>query len=382
MRVLHIMSGFGGGISMFIQNQAQGMVGQGISFDVATYDEVSQEFQAAIRRVDGQIYTMYNPKKSGWKKFIREFEKVLATGYDVVHCHIGGYRAIPYYLLAKKAGIRRFYLHGHLAPPAPKGFKQQMFRQFEQFCNRRMSDCRLGCGTQAVDYMYGSAESRKPVYMIPNSIDVHRFILSQSKQAEERQRLRQHYGIDPDQLVIGQIGRLAKVKNHKKTLDIAETFKHADLPILFLIIGAGELEDTLKEKSRQRGLSQSVRFLGRVEPISGIYPLFDGLLLTSYYEGFPTVAVESQAMGIPMVMADTITPEVDLGLNLVRRIPLEISNRIWQEALLDVRNLSVSDPEPRMERFQTLGFSIEGASELYRDLLLGKRKHFKIGDRR
>ena len=60
MRVLHIMSGFGGGISMFIQNQAQGMVGQGISFDVATYDEVSQEFQAAIRRVDGQIHTMYN----------------------------------------------------------------------------------------------------------------------------------------------------------------------------------------------------------------------------------------------------------------------------------------------------------------------------------
>ena len=145
MRVLHIMSGFGGGISMFIQNQARGMVGQGISFDVATYDEVSQEFQTAIQRVDGQIYTLYNPKKSGWKKFIREFEKVLATGYDVVHCHIGGYRAIPYYLLAKKAGIRRFYLHGHLAPPAPKGFKQQMFRQFEQFCNRRMSDCRLGC---------------------------------------------------------------------------------------------------------------------------------------------------------------------------------------------------------------------------------------------
>ena len=41
IRILHIMSGFGGGISTFIRNQAEALTDTSIIFDVATYDEAN-----------------------------------------------------------------------------------------------------------------------------------------------------------------------------------------------------------------------------------------------------------------------------------------------------------------------------------------------------
>ena len=40
-RVLHLMTGFGGGISAFILNKAEELVDSNIEFNVVTFDDVS-----------------------------------------------------------------------------------------------------------------------------------------------------------------------------------------------------------------------------------------------------------------------------------------------------------------------------------------------------
>ena len=91
LRILHVMSGFGGGISSFVLNKAQQMPKYDVIFDVATYDECSDEFERAIQATGGRIYRLQNPKKEGYKVFKASFSKPFEDNeYDLVHCHIEG----------------------------------------------------------------------------------------------------------------------------------------------------------------------------------------------------------------------------------------------------------------------------------------------------
>ena len=76
-RVLHIMSGYGGGISAFIRNKAPEFNDRDIPFDVITFDEVSEEFNHLIENTGGRVYKVSNPKKSGFKTFYKEVDKIM-----------------------------------------------------------------------------------------------------------------------------------------------------------------------------------------------------------------------------------------------------------------------------------------------------------------
>lgn len=69
----------------------------------------------------------------------------------------------------------------------------------------------------------------------------------------------------------------------------------------FLIVGTGPLRSKLEEYCRKKGVN--ARFLGYVED-NELYKLYsesDLLLLPSFYEGLPTVALEAAGSGLPIV---------------------------------------------------------------------------------
>src|SRR5699024_7820579 len=114
LKILHIMSGYGGGISSFIYNKAFEMQKYNIQFDVITYDECPENFKKVIHSTGGKIYKMVNPKKVGWKKFVDYFTDPLKTNeYDIVHCHLAGLKVLPYYLLVRRYTKARFLIHAH-----------------------------------------------------------------------------------------------------------------------------------------------------------------------------------------------------------------------------------------------------------------------------
>ncbi|MDO4432600.1 MAG: glycosyltransferase [Aerococcaceae bacterium] len=371
MRVLHIMSGYGGGISSFIRNKAQGVVGHDVVFDVVTYDACSSAFVQAIQQTGGDVYPLSNPKQKGWRAFKASLENVLQSHvYDVVHCHISGYRALAYYRICRKFRIPKFYIHAHFTLEKNQLTLEQ---RVNQWVNRRLSDAYLGCSLEAVYSAYGWKTPLEQMMVLPNSIDLDSYQWSDARYDALRTQQRERYGIAKDAHVIGHIGRLTPIKNHEFTLQLAHLAKQSPQNIQFLITGAGELETALKQQVVAEQLESIVLFTGRVEPIADLYPALDVLILPSFREGLPTVVVESQAAGVPVVVSDTITHEVDLGVDMVEYCALADLETWWQ---------AIQTPRPERERAHTsivqAYFANETSAQLYIDFLKGNIQHYRI----
>lgn len=73
---------------------------------------------------------------------------------------------------------------------------------------------------------------------------------------------------------------------------------------------AGEIEkpefkDALEAQARKLGVAQCLRFPGHVKDMAAAYAITDISLNISEQEGLPRVAIEAQAMGVPMIVSDT-----------------------------------------------------------------------------
>lgn|SRR5699024_1778207 len=380
LRILHVMGNFGGGISSFILNKAKLMPKYGITFDIATYDECSQEFETAIQATGGKIYPLVNPKKEGYKSFSKTFSKPFEDNkYDLVHCHVEGYRAIPYYKIARNYGVKRFYIHAHHANDYKvKSVKDQLMFKMEQTINTKLSTAAVGCGRIAIKSVYGPKTNLNNAMVIPNSIDVEEYNHSEENFQHVREKGRSDFGISDDTILIGHVGRLVPVKNHEKTLEIAKYIKDKQINAKILVTGAGHLESSLKEKVETQGLESIITFTGRISPISEYYPALDVLLLPSFSEGLPTTVVEVQGAGVSTVMSKAITSEVDLGLNLVEQVSLDTPVSEWVDTLVKMSQQPVPNVQARINAIKEKGFSNEASAKLYVDYFTGKINAFQI----
>ncbi|MBD3948869.1 glycosyltransferase [Tuanshanicoccus lijuaniae] len=378
MRVLHIMSGFGGGISSFIQNKAIGLLDSEIVFDVATYDEVSPAFRESIEAMGGEIYRLINPKKESWQAYMQSFESIFrAQTYDVVHCHIVGYRAIAYYVIAKKY-VPRFYIHAHdTRPEVQTGIKNKALNWLNRRLQHYMSDVPLGCGDLAIQAHYGMVDDDQ-MMVLTNGIEDERFFMEDETRLAMRQQLREQYQISDETVVIGQVGRLEKVKNTDFTLALARYLKEQQLPAKIFLVGDGALAASIQATIEQEQLQSVILLLGRVSPIETVLPLFNVLMLPSFAEGLPTIAVEAQALGIPIVTSDYVSREADFGLGMFRQLSLEEKMNAWYVALEASANESVPALEERRQALQDAKFTQAASTALYKAFLLGEVNHYHI----
>jgi len=103
--------------------------------------------------------------------------------------------------------------------------------------------------------------------------------------------------------VVGIVGRLTAIKNHRMFLDAAGFLKsrNKDVSVRFLVVGDGELRGELDGYARKLGISESVDFAGWHKDMPRIYAAMDAVALTSINEGTPVTLIESMAAGIPVV---------------------------------------------------------------------------------
>jgi len=68
-----------------------------------------------------------------------------------------------------------------------------------------------------------------------------------------------------------------------------------------VILGEGSERHTLTQLAQDLGIETRVIFPGKVSPIAAYYPLFDGFVLSSRFEGFPNALLEAMSHGLPVV---------------------------------------------------------------------------------
>jgi glycosyltransferase involved in cell wall biosynthesis len=126
--------------------------------------------------------------------------------------------------------------------------------------------------------------------------------------ATGREAFRERYfpTISEDVTLVGIIGRLTSVKNHRMLLETAKHLREAGRGHLFkfLIVGDGELKPALLRLTRELALEDSVVFAGWQKDMSAVYNALDVVALTSLNEGTPVTLIEAMAAARPVVATD------------------------------------------------------------------------------
>ena len=114
---------------------------------------------------------------------------------------------------------------------------------------------------------------------------------------------RKSLGIGEGTLLVGIVGRLVPIKNHIMFLDATRHFvaRNIETPVIFSIIGNGELRSTLESYVRDIGLEEYVYFHGWEKNTPLIYADLDFLALTSNNEGTPVSIIEAMAAKVPVI---------------------------------------------------------------------------------
>jgi glycosyltransferase involved in cell wall biosynthesis len=103
--------------------------------------------------------------------------------------------------------------------------------------------------------------------------------------------------------VIGCIGTICCRKNQELLLDAINLLSH-ELKIVCIFIGEGDQLDYLKDKSKQYGLDDKIKFYGYRENAGNYLKYFDALVLPSTSEGLSITVLEAFREQIIVVTSD------------------------------------------------------------------------------
>src|SRR5699024_10944621 len=129
----------------------------------------------------GKIYTMVNPKTKGWKAFKQSFTQVLKENtYDIIYCHLNGYRILPYYYYVRKYSDAPFYVHAHSShyPNAMLSQKKKIQIQIDLTINRYVTYNLVACRTLHNKEVFCKKTNKEARVVISISVDVGRVVKS------------------------------------------------------------------------------------------------------------------------------------------------------------------------------------------------------------
>jgi glycosyltransferase involved in cell wall biosynthesis len=263
--------------------------------------------------------------------------------------------------------------HGHIFHSYYGRWKTRVFLAVEQALARLATDRIVVISPQQLEEINGRFRvgRRSQFEVIPLGLDTHAF----DDWHARRHVLRQEWGAAEGDTLVGIVGRLTEVKNHRLFLEAAALFKkrrafEAESGALthegagrvrFVVVGDGHLRADLELHAQALGLLDDVEFAGLRDDPENFYPALDVVALTSRNEGTPLTLIEAMANARACV-ATAVGGVVDLlgGVaagELRRPHPWQVCERGIQvrpgdpEAFADALAHIVADPVLR----QTLG---------------------------
>jgi glycosyltransferase involved in cell wall biosynthesis len=146
----------------------------------------------------------------------------------------------------------------------------------------------------------GFSTSRMQV--IPNGVDPQRF----HADPEGGARLRQEWGVTPDEVLIGCVARFDPLKDHQTLLRSLQRLRGRGLVFRCALVGTGmDLNNTELQREIERcGVRAQLILAGRRCDIPAVMNALDLHVLSSRAECMPLAVLEAMACGTPCVVTD------------------------------------------------------------------------------
>lgn len=354
-KVLHIVGGMGmGGTETMLINLFR-KVNEEIQFDFVSYYPKEGYYDEEIKKLGGRIIKLAPPSEVGVIKAIRDLVKVIkAEGeYSAVHAHTLFNCGIGV-LAAKLSGVKVRISHAHTTKDYSGTFIKRVYISIMRGLIRRYSTNLISCSDAAGEYLFGYKMLKdKRYFKLPNYIDYERFINS-----GDITNIREELGISSNDILIGHIGRFVEAKNHNFIIDLMSIMVRKNPEIKCILVGEGELRPIIEEKIKNLGLENNIYLLGIRNDVDKILKEIDLFILPSNYEGLGLVLLEAQASGVPCLTSNSVQPEADLKIGLLKRLNLQAYSNVWANSVMKMLNQPKIDKRIIRRAFETEGYKI------------------------
>jgi lipopolysaccharide/colanic/teichoic acid biosynthesis glycosyltransferase/glycosyltransferase involved in cell wall biosynthesis len=216
----------------------------------------------------------------------------------IVHSHTGKAGMLAR-IAAWAAGVPIVVhtFHGHVLRGYYGPLKTWLLRQMERALGR-WTDCIVavseGVKRELVEYGVSAAGR---IEVIPLGIDLEPFLAA----IRHGGKFRASLGIQPGSPLIGIVGRIVPIKDHRLFLEAARYVAARHPGARFAIVGDGVLRGEIKAYARALGLDEQATFVGWWRDVPEVYADLDVLVISSRNEGTPVAAIEAMAAGCPVV---------------------------------------------------------------------------------
>lgn len=212
----------------------------------------------------------------------------------------------------------------------------------------------------------------KQFIVLPLGLDLEGF----TRTARGGGAFRAAWGLPPAAPLVGIVGRVVPIKNHRLFLEAAARVR-AQLPAArFAVIGDGESRPEMEALAAALGLADAVTFTGWQRDLAAIYSDLDVLVVSSVNEGTPVSVIEALAAGCPVVAtAVGGLPDLLEGGKLGRLTPPGDSDAL-AAAIVETLQAPPAGEAARQLMLNRYGINrlASDLDSLYRGLLARKRR--------
>jgi glycosyltransferase involved in cell wall biosynthesis len=183
-------------------------------------------------------------------------------------------------------------LHGYYGP-----VKTRLLRRLERALGRRTHCIVTVSETVKRDLVEYGVASADRIAVVPLGIDLEPFLTSVRHSGKFRAGL----GISDASPLIGIVGRIVPIKDHRLFCDAARLIATRQPGARFVVVGDGVSRTEIERYADTLGLTPRVVFTGWRRDLPDVYSDLDVLVITSRNEGTPVAAIEAMASRCPVV---------------------------------------------------------------------------------
>ncbi len=324
MKILYVITGLGqGGAERVVCDLADKMYEKG--------------FQVKIAYLTGEILTKPNHKEIQLIKIGLNSLTSLPTAYkklsniisyfqpDIVHAHMIHANLISR-LIRIRIPIKKLICTAHSANEGGR------LRMFLYRITHNLSDYTTNVSLYASNsFIKQGAVPKNGINTIYNGVNFNKFKYNNFA----REKIQQELNISADTKILLAVGRFHAAKNYFNLIKAINILKFSLDNFVLLIAGDGELRSDIEKLILKLELSNKIILLGRRNDISDLMSACDVFVLSSNYEGLPTVLIEALACQAHVVSTDVSGAKeiIDKYGKIILKNNPEILSEAIEEAL-------------------------------------------------
>ena len=335
IRVAMLTNHFGvTGIGSVIMNYSKSLNPLKYDITIIAGRPIAIQYLEECKLAGIKVIELPSRHKESLKHYFYLYNALKKGEFDIVHVHGNSSIMSVELTLAKFAGVKKRIAHSHNSTCPNVTIHNFLSPYFNKIYSKA-----LACGLLAGDWIFGKDNFE----VLPNGFHTEKFKFSLEKRNSIRKKLQLE-----DKYILGHIGRFNYVKNQIYLLQVFEKVAISCKDAVLLLVGNGPDFEKVKSLVEVHPYKNRIILYGVSDEPDALYSAMDLFVLPSLHEGLPVVLLEAQISGLPCLVSDTVTREMDFGN--ITWASIKSEPQIWVDKILKIRDKVNIDRESYYEK--------------------------------